>query len=189
MTAHYAGRRATPHLFRDIFAVKYLEERPEDYLTLSKILWHRNIQNTLRIYGARFDESLRRSAGRGVAGGVRVMAGRERRSGWRWGAGQAIYSPLVTEGFDLAGSDGSGGVASECGRTSAGRALGTWIQAKVYAERSGGLAPEGRQWRGTSASYRRCRENHLLSVVLPPGCAGATFRPPCPTPTHTGSTL
>ena len=57
LTAHYAGRRVTPHLFRDIFAVKYLEERPEDYLTLSKILWHRNIQTTLRIYGARFDES------------------------------------------------------------------------------------------------------------------------------------
>lgn len=57
LTARYAGRRVTPHLFRDIFAFKYLEERPEDYLTLSKILWHRNIQTTLRIYGARFDES------------------------------------------------------------------------------------------------------------------------------------
>jgi integrase len=57
LTAHYAGRRVTPHLFRDIFAVKYLEECPEDYLTLSKILWHRDIQTTLRIYGARFDES------------------------------------------------------------------------------------------------------------------------------------
>jgi integrase len=57
LTAQYAGRRVTPHLFRDIFALKYLEERPEDYLTLSKILWHRSIQTTLKIYGARFDES------------------------------------------------------------------------------------------------------------------------------------
>lgn len=57
LTARYAGRRVTPHLFRDILAVKYLEEHPEDYLTLSKILWHRDIDTTLRIYGARFDES------------------------------------------------------------------------------------------------------------------------------------
>jgi integrase len=57
LTAHYAGRRVTPHLFRDIFAVKYLEEHPEDYLTLSKILWHRDLQTTLKVYGARFDES------------------------------------------------------------------------------------------------------------------------------------
>jgi integrase len=57
LTARYAGRRVTPHLFRDIFAVKYLQERPEDYLTLSKILWHRNLKTTLNNYGARFDES------------------------------------------------------------------------------------------------------------------------------------
>jgi len=38
-------------------AVKWLEEHPEDYLTVSKILWHRNIQTTLRIYGRNFDES------------------------------------------------------------------------------------------------------------------------------------
>jgi integrase len=57
LTNRYARRRVTPHLFRDIFAYKYLEERPEDYLTLSKILWHRDIETTLRIYGARFDES------------------------------------------------------------------------------------------------------------------------------------
>jgi integrase len=45
------------HLFRDIFAVKWLEQNPEDYLTLSKLLWHRNIRTTLRIYGRNFDES------------------------------------------------------------------------------------------------------------------------------------
>jgi len=34
-----------------------LEHHPEDFLTLSKILWHRNIKTTLQIYGANFDES------------------------------------------------------------------------------------------------------------------------------------
>jgi hypothetical protein len=34
-----------------------LESHPEDYLTLSKILWHRNVQTTLGIYGAQFDGS------------------------------------------------------------------------------------------------------------------------------------
>jgi integrase len=57
ITLKYVGRRVTPHIFRDIFAVQYLADRPEDYLTLSKILWHRNIQTTLQIYGAGFDES------------------------------------------------------------------------------------------------------------------------------------
>jgi integrase len=57
VTYRYTGHRVNPHLFRDIFAVKWLDDRPEDYLTLSKILWHRNIQTTLRIYGRYFDES------------------------------------------------------------------------------------------------------------------------------------
>ena len=53
----YAGKRVTPHPFRDSFAYKWLECRPEDYLTLSKILWHQSIQTTLRIYGSEYDES------------------------------------------------------------------------------------------------------------------------------------
>lgn len=53
----YAGRRVNPHLMRDIFAVKWLEDYPEDYLTLSKILWHRDVNTTIRIYGRNFDES------------------------------------------------------------------------------------------------------------------------------------
>ena len=57
LTFRYVGRRVNPHLFRDIFAVQWLDEHPEDYLTLSKILWHSNIQTTLRIYGRNFDES------------------------------------------------------------------------------------------------------------------------------------
>ncbi len=53
----YAGRRMTPHLFRDAFAYAWLEAHPEDYLSLSKILWHRSIKFTLSVYGKNFDES------------------------------------------------------------------------------------------------------------------------------------
>jgi len=53
----YAGRRMTPHLFRDAFAYAYLDAHPEDFLSLSKILWHRSIKYTLEIYGRNFDES------------------------------------------------------------------------------------------------------------------------------------
>jgi len=53
----YAGKRVTPHRFRDSFAYKWLEGHPEDYLTLSKILWHQDVQTTIDVYGAQFDES------------------------------------------------------------------------------------------------------------------------------------
>ena len=57
LTLRYAHRRVTPHLFRDIFAFCWLAQHPEDYLTVSKVLWHRDINTTLRTYGSRFDES------------------------------------------------------------------------------------------------------------------------------------
>jgi hypothetical protein len=57
LTLRFVGRRVNPHLVRDIFALSWLEEHPEDYLTLSKILWHRSIETTLRIYGTKFNES------------------------------------------------------------------------------------------------------------------------------------
>lgn len=57
LTLRYAQRRVTPHLVRDILAFWWLDSHPEDYLTLSKMLWHRNIKTTLWIYGCRFDES------------------------------------------------------------------------------------------------------------------------------------
>lgn len=57
LTLKYGGRIVTPHLFRDAFALMWLERRPEDYLTLSKLLWHRNINTTIKIYGQRFNES------------------------------------------------------------------------------------------------------------------------------------
>jgi len=57
LTIRFVGLKINPHFIRDILAYKWLEDHPEDYLTLSKILWHKNIQTTLRIYGQKFDES------------------------------------------------------------------------------------------------------------------------------------
>ena len=57
LTLKYTGRRVNPHLYRDIFARKWLQVHPKDYLTLSKILWHRNIQTTLLAYAKEYDES------------------------------------------------------------------------------------------------------------------------------------
>ncbi len=57
LTLRYAGRRVTPHLFRDVVAFAWLKEHPGDYLTLSKLLWHSNINTTIHYYGGRFNES------------------------------------------------------------------------------------------------------------------------------------
>lgn len=57
LVIRYAGRRVTPHLFRDIVAFTWLKEHPKDYLTLSKILWHMKLSTTIEIYGSRFNES------------------------------------------------------------------------------------------------------------------------------------
>jgi integrase len=57
LTLRHGGRVVTPHLFRDIFAYMYLTRAPLDFLTLSKLLWHKNINVTIGIYGRRFNES------------------------------------------------------------------------------------------------------------------------------------
>jgi hypothetical protein len=57
LTLRYAHRRVTPHVFRDIFAYWWLDHHPEDYLTLSKVLWHSDINTTIRTYGGKYDES------------------------------------------------------------------------------------------------------------------------------------
>jgi hypothetical protein len=57
LTLRYADRQVTPHRFRDIVAYAWLDAHPEDYLRLSKLLWHRNVSTTIQIYGARFNES------------------------------------------------------------------------------------------------------------------------------------
>jgi integrase len=56
-TTLFASNRTTPHVIRDSVAYKWLKVHPMDFLTLSKILWHKNIQTTIRTYGARFNES------------------------------------------------------------------------------------------------------------------------------------
>jgi hypothetical protein len=57
LTSKYAGVAVNPHLYRDIVAYEWLSKHPADYLTLSKLLWHRNLEYTLKVYGSRFDES------------------------------------------------------------------------------------------------------------------------------------
>jgi integrase len=56
-TTEFASNRTTPHMIRDSVAYKWLKEHPKDYLTLSKILWHKNVQTTIQIYASRFNES------------------------------------------------------------------------------------------------------------------------------------
>jgi len=56
-TTTFASNRTTPHMIRDSVAYKWLKVHPKDFLTLSKILWHKNVQTTIQIYGARFNES------------------------------------------------------------------------------------------------------------------------------------
>jgi hypothetical protein len=53
----HTGRRTTPHLFRDAFSYAFLAANPEDFLSLSKILWHKSVKYTLSVYGRNFDES------------------------------------------------------------------------------------------------------------------------------------
>jgi hypothetical protein len=57
ITLRYGGNRVNPHLLRDILAFAWLKAHPQDYLTLSKLLWHSNINTTIRIYGSRYNES------------------------------------------------------------------------------------------------------------------------------------
>jgi len=57
LTMQYGHRRVTPHLCRDIWAFWWLKQNPKDYLTLSKVLWHRDLKTTVRKYGSTFDES------------------------------------------------------------------------------------------------------------------------------------
>jgi integrase len=57
LTSRYAGVAVNPHLFRDIVAYEWLKAHPEDFLTLSKLLWHKSVEFTLNIYGSRFNES------------------------------------------------------------------------------------------------------------------------------------
>ena len=57
LTLLYAKTRITPHSIRHIAAYRWLELHPEDYITLSKMLWHASVNVTIQIYGAEFNES------------------------------------------------------------------------------------------------------------------------------------
>jgi integrase len=57
LTLRYGGRRVTPHLFRDIVAFAWLKAHRNDFLTLSRMLWHKNISTTINKYGSRFNDS------------------------------------------------------------------------------------------------------------------------------------
>lgn len=57
LTLRHGGRRVSPHPFRDIVAYTWLKAHPKDFLTLSKMLWHSDVNTTIRIYGSRFNES------------------------------------------------------------------------------------------------------------------------------------
>ena len=57
ITQQYLGKRVNPHLLRDIVASKWLETHPEDFLTIWKLLWHRNLKATLATHGRTYDES------------------------------------------------------------------------------------------------------------------------------------
>lgn len=56
-TTTCTGTRTIPHMIRDSVAFRWLKAHPGDFLTLSKILWHRNVQTTIGTYGSRFNES------------------------------------------------------------------------------------------------------------------------------------
>ena len=57
LTMRHCGKRVTPHPFRDIVAFTWLKAHPNDFLSLSKMLWHRSIRTTINTYGGRFNES------------------------------------------------------------------------------------------------------------------------------------
>ena len=57
-TALYAGRAINPHLFRDIYSLAFLKAHNGDFLTLSKILWHKNHMVTIMEYAWMYDESV-----------------------------------------------------------------------------------------------------------------------------------
>jgi hypothetical protein len=57
LTSQHAGVAVHPHLFRDIVAYEWLRQHPNDYLTLSNLLWHKNLEYTVKVYASRINES------------------------------------------------------------------------------------------------------------------------------------
>ena len=57
LTSRHTGVAVNPHLFRDIVAYEWLKLHPHDYLTLSNLLWHKNLEYTVKVYASRINES------------------------------------------------------------------------------------------------------------------------------------
>jgi integrase len=57
VTMKYVNKRLNPHLFRDILALQYLEDCPEDFASLSQALWHGSVGVTMGFYARNFDAS------------------------------------------------------------------------------------------------------------------------------------
>lgn len=57
VTLRYGGTRVTPRVFRHSIAFAWLKSHPEEYLMLSKILWHSDPAVTLEVYATRYNES------------------------------------------------------------------------------------------------------------------------------------
>jgi integrase len=57
VTVRFAGRRVTPHVFRDIVAVRRLECHPADFPSVARLLWHSSPNTLFKFYGRNYDES------------------------------------------------------------------------------------------------------------------------------------
>ncbi len=57
LSVRYTGRDVNPHLFRDTFALRYLEDQSLNFMKLSTILWHLSPGVATGIYGRKFDAS------------------------------------------------------------------------------------------------------------------------------------
>jgi len=56
LSLRHAGKRTTPHLYRDTLVMHWLALHPEDFLTAAKLLWD-SLEMILKTYGSRFNES------------------------------------------------------------------------------------------------------------------------------------
>ena len=57
LSLRHIGKAVSPHTFRHIVAYGWLKDHPGDYLTVSKLLFHKNLKTTISTYASRFNES------------------------------------------------------------------------------------------------------------------------------------
>jgi site-specific recombinase XerC len=56
-TLRHGGKAVHPHLFRDIYAYMWVDKHPGEIFALSKVLWHSNLDTTVKLYARKFNES------------------------------------------------------------------------------------------------------------------------------------